>query len=67
MSAVGAALGTLTIIALLGFVFHQLGGISLFSPLVQKLQDVIDQSTQKAVVQQATTDVSPTSSVTPAR
>lgn len=47
MSALGATIGTLIILAVTGLVFHQLGGIALFSPLVQKLeQQIVDSQNQ---------------------
>jgi hypothetical protein len=41
MTAIGASVGTILIIAIIGFTVSKLGGIELFRPGIEKLQDMI--------------------------
>ncbi|MBU6388903.1 hypothetical protein KGQ71_00105 [Patescibacteria group bacterium] len=45
MTAIGAMVGTVIIVGLLGYMFHALGGIELLRPSIDKLQNMLTQST----------------------
>jgi len=67
MSAIGATIGTVVILFAIGLLLHLLGGVRLFAPLVDRIQQSIVQgvATQQYQIDQQLRGITPTASPTP--
>ena len=68
MSAIGVTIGTIFILGLVGLLLHELGGIKLLAPLVDRIQNSVVQGVttqENQIQQQLKTIASPTPSPTP--
>lgn len=52
MTAIGAAVGWILILILSGLLFQALGGVQLFQPLLEKMEEAIQRTQQRSTMEQ---------------